>query len=493
MVFDGRPSKACERCRQRRKKCDLGRPECRKCQALGLECPGYRNAQDLIFRNVTEEVIGKHFMAQSALVKEPSSALSTPSLRLNEGVLQVALTFLFQCYLRGSSFDWVQDVYRDSSEDSLFTEVVKATALASYSYESHRKPLLTQARRLYDHALLRLRKDVEGLQMLSVNILACVLLMSRFETLLDDGNQASVTENWLGHVSGAFSILQSRPEEGSFAEPLSYILYEQTLHNYNLYCVRMTQLRPPSLITATEKLAHWLCGRQESAIRLLRLQLHELSDKVVRCRLNIRKADAESLVGAVHESLASDQEALAFMKKLTEAAAFEVKAVSDFSSSDDSNFDFQPRGPNVHIYRSHQHARIWNSLRMLRINLHIEIVEQSERVLRGARSSANTTTQDLDTIQRSTRLLREICTEICASAPQYLRTGSSDCTHAAASYMVLPLFVAARVDKPGCRDFVTNALLWIGHELRIKSAHLAVEALDALEYNDDWLLATYSF
>ncbi|KAH8693588.1 hypothetical protein BGW36DRAFT_301336 [Talaromyces proteolyticus] len=46
----GRPSRDCYACRQRRVKCDLTRPECKKCVKKGLRCYGYRDKLDLCFR-----------------------------------------------------------------------------------------------------------------------------------------------------------------------------------------------------------------------------------------------------------------------------------------------------------------------------------------------------------------------------------------------------------------------------------------------------------
>ncbi|KAJ5630164.1 hypothetical protein N7528_003821 [Penicillium herquei] len=43
MVNTGLPSRDCETCRQRRVKCDLRRPFCRRCEKIGRVCSGYRD------------------------------------------------------------------------------------------------------------------------------------------------------------------------------------------------------------------------------------------------------------------------------------------------------------------------------------------------------------------------------------------------------------------------------------------------------------------
>ncbi|KAL4914542.1 hypothetical protein BDW62DRAFT_219950 [Aspergillus aurantiobrunneus] len=46
-------SRGCETCRQRRKKCDEGRPTCNRCAKAGRVCQGYRSHEQLVFRHYT--------------------------------------------------------------------------------------------------------------------------------------------------------------------------------------------------------------------------------------------------------------------------------------------------------------------------------------------------------------------------------------------------------------------------------------------------------
>lgn len=53
----GRLSRGCLRCRQRRVRCDEGRPSCQRCIHRNEICEGYRDESSLIFRHETEKVI----------------------------------------------------------------------------------------------------------------------------------------------------------------------------------------------------------------------------------------------------------------------------------------------------------------------------------------------------------------------------------------------------------------------------------------------------
>lgn len=53
MVNTGKPSKGCYLCRERRIKCDEGKPSCMRCQKSKRECPGYRDEFELKLRDQT--------------------------------------------------------------------------------------------------------------------------------------------------------------------------------------------------------------------------------------------------------------------------------------------------------------------------------------------------------------------------------------------------------------------------------------------------------
>ncbi|KAL1849246.1 hypothetical protein Plec18170_007538 [Paecilomyces lecythidis] len=83
----GKPSRGCQLCRQRRVKCDLERPACQRCIKYGTACPGYRDQQELIFRNVDPTSIKKRNMRSKQVIHHTSSSRDTSyplTLHLNE-------------------------------------------------------------------------------------------------------------------------------------------------------------------------------------------------------------------------------------------------------------------------------------------------------------------------------------------------------------------------------------------------------------------------
>jgi hypothetical protein len=93
-----RLSRGCERCRQRKVRCDLARPACYRCVARGETCSGYRDEGDLIFRDETsktKERLGLGDMVDEELSSSGSSAevsSATPGSSLPDRSLASSLT-----------------------------------------------------------------------------------------------------------------------------------------------------------------------------------------------------------------------------------------------------------------------------------------------------------------------------------------------------------------------------------------------------------------
>lgn len=77
MVFRGRPSKACERCRSRRLKCDYRPDSCTPCLRAAAVCYGYRDPQAIRIEDQTEDARRK------ALLKSKPARLAEASLSVS--------------------------------------------------------------------------------------------------------------------------------------------------------------------------------------------------------------------------------------------------------------------------------------------------------------------------------------------------------------------------------------------------------------------------
>ncbi|KAK0383737.1 hypothetical protein NLU13_9648 [Sarocladium strictum] len=93
MVYCGRPSLSCARCRAKKKRCDKATPACGQCRRTGHKCPGYHDVSALIFRDETRRVIhrAQTVHTHGATVTLGNSPAFTPSPATTEALSAVGL------------------------------------------------------------------------------------------------------------------------------------------------------------------------------------------------------------------------------------------------------------------------------------------------------------------------------------------------------------------------------------------------------------------
>ncbi|KAH6695287.1 hypothetical protein F5X68DRAFT_29534 [Plectosphaerella plurivora] len=115
MPNTGKPSRDCHLCRQRRVKCDLGRPSCQRCIKYGKPCPGYRDEQDLVFRHAApaapKKTRGSRQVARSRQTTVASSDASSPESSSPNSITSQEMTYnhvtTTAAALRGIKESWI--------------------------------------------------------------------------------------------------------------------------------------------------------------------------------------------------------------------------------------------------------------------------------------------------------------------------------------------------------------------------------------------------
>lgn len=88
----GRLSRGCFKCRQRRVRCDQGRPSCQRCIKRNEVCEGYRDEATLTFRHETVKVMQQARIAAAVYSIPPASISSRRRSRSVDGRSPVSLT-----------------------------------------------------------------------------------------------------------------------------------------------------------------------------------------------------------------------------------------------------------------------------------------------------------------------------------------------------------------------------------------------------------------
>jgi hypothetical protein len=427
--------------------------------------------------------------------------MSMRALKLQPPVVDVARNFFLDRLLDGSQFYYIPQICNDLSpaNDHVFTPAVETLALAAFSNERSDPAVLDRAYASYARTLQKLQTslDQESLE----KTLASVLLLSHFEALLPCSDADAIFQCWVQHIKGAYALFQKHQDELNLESPLLRALFAQTLHALNLYYTDTNEKKPKFLLDMSHKLLE--SGSKASGFRdQMRLQLHVTTDSLNDLRRDTEREHPYEPFYALQKSLRVEREILALQKFFASNADFRV--YSGEEANDRRGFENATlyRG-SYHVYKTAQDIRLWNNVRLLRVT----VLEKRQALLRYLRSSEvgdkdmldeiNLTEQHdspFEQIWDDTRAaMIEIVDEVCASVVQVLRPGSSDCSVAAASQLVWPLYICGRVAPDRCLKFVEDRLDWMARTLKIHSAKLAIERGREPVYQDDFMHVCHTF
>lgn len=241
MVYCGKPSGACHACRERRTRCDQRAGGCTQCSNAKRVCPGYRPLGDVLFKDVTTNVIRKAKAGEArakAASRAPSQALQgelddddAESASNLEVVMQQdspltcsslvptvderATSFFVANYVVASNgptrghLDYLADIYRHQSLDEGLISSMKAVGLAGFAHTTHAPYLIRNARHQYGKAIQHTNRALKSPVDAKKDVtLLTIIILGIFESLTGS------LRNWAVHVEGASSVVKLRGHEG---------------------------------------------------------------------------------------------------------------------------------------------------------------------------------------------------------------------------------------------------------------------------------------
>ena len=209
MVFRGKPSKACTRCRDRRLKCDFGIPYCAPCIRAKTACTGYRDTQQIRIANETQAVRDKALLRHGYSIEPRSLA---PSLEL-----QARDTFFaFHVTKVSRSWDFLEQFRDPTRSTELVALSIDAVSLAYLSHHVSSDVALLSATEKYVSALRLTNKALQSPELaIKDTTLLAALLLDLFEKITNINHNSG---SWMGHVNGALALVKLRGLE-NFQDP----------------------------------------------------------------------------------------------------------------------------------------------------------------------------------------------------------------------------------------------------------------------------------
>ncbi|KAK7747378.1 hypothetical protein SLS53_001632 [Cytospora paraplurivora] len=232
MVYYGKLSKGCERCRLLKVRCDQRKPGCKRCEKGRTTCPGYRDLGQVLFRDESARTIEKarrHVQVEGRDVlrcgrlqsqqipraQGPKAVLySEMSLvrTLQWPLGQTAAAFFLDNFvvkgpiLSDTNHDLLVGICRDHSE-SAASYAIEAVGLAGLSNVHRDHQLRVEARKRYGRALTKTNCSLSDPAEATSDLTAmAVLFLGQFESM--------VVESWdqysRAHIDGALALLKIR-------------------------------------------------------------------------------------------------------------------------------------------------------------------------------------------------------------------------------------------------------------------------------------------
>jgi len=173
-----------------------------RCEKSDRPCPGYRNLDDVRFRDESDRIIRKARQigdtksssnstgSQNSRTTSGSSSLTSPmspvsiSFPLSLPITDLGANFFFTKYtfneppFSGSYHSWLTQSYLEDGPSHCLRTVIEAVGMAGISNVSHTPQLASKAKEQYCNALAAMKKDLDdpALALADTTFLAAILL-----------------------------------------------------------------------------------------------------------------------------------------------------------------------------------------------------------------------------------------------------------------------------------------------------------------------------
>lgn len=456
MVYHGAVSKGCQRCRQRKVKCDQRKPACLKCEKLKKECPGYRDLTDVMFRDESDRIIWKTKTARQPprstrpkarptptpepeRVPEPepeSHALillsSTPAASslepvqspspspppvfepesvpyaISPSIHELAANFFFANYNpRGPPYsdkyhNWLTREYWDARPDHILRATIEAVGMAGISNTFHATSLMPKAKEQYGRALTMTNKALRSpIEATTDRTLLAILLLGLVEMInFETWDHYS---SWAAHVDGATALLRLRDRQQFYSEP-GVQLYIQIRSQIVHACMQQDTPIPEALLRSSDDFENIRDRDRPESIADVSFRLANLRAEIKSGKITDPKAIREAAIQV-------DKDLKARRTKLHPISRFYSVKAAGVPSEISYN-------GNCHVYSSDASANVWNNWRALRILANQIIYHYDE----DTRDTFENPQDDVDgtipnpALHPAVSIIRELSTDICISA-----------------------------------------------------------------------------
>ena len=365
MGFHGILSKGCDLCRKRKVRCDQRRPLCLRCERLRIACPGYRDLNDLTFRDESTRIIGnaKRLRCKATVTDRAASSLSQlpssePDCTIAE--LDLGAKVCFEMFIGDDRFlgqdnrTLLLRRYENSPRDMPLRAVIEAVGLAAISNTSHGPDLHVAANRQYRRAMESVRNAAQSFpSAITDDLLMTAILLWLYQSVTGRPYDPIL-------LAATSKLLLARGPD-QFEQRYSVSLYLQARRQILATCMEHFLPIPADVVLAT-------CWFEDSAIRksmeqkeiASRGSIAEISFRLVNLRAAVRSLEVSDSHLIMKAALDIENDLRIWEQG--SPAAWRYSSMHDVNKTDDRQFDH-----TCHLYPSVWIAEAWNNWRVMRI------------------------------------------------------------------------------------------------------------------------------
>ncbi|KAH7111120.1 hypothetical protein B0J11DRAFT_199548 [Dendryphion nanum] len=458
MVNRGRPSRDCLPCRKRKLRCDLQAGVCGQCRRAKLRCYGYRNAEDLVFRDETDATEQK-VLARRPL-PYPAKPAVAPILQWDVRARQA----FFSLYVGGLTHNCASliPLYAQASTVGHLTSSVDALSLALAAFQFDSGELMRLANERYVTAIQRLGRVLcNPHASASDETLQSVLLLDLYEKITN--RDLRRLSSWMSHIQGAMTLVGARGNK-NYSSPMACQLASRVAVTLTISCGAATLPVPDGLMVLRRDL--------DGLILDAKWYFTAMLVDVVNLRADVRS-----------DRLASRAEVAERASELgRRLATLEEKLPQSWQPKSVLTVGQDPRvfGRCYDIYPSHFITQVWNAIRTMRLEMNSMVRNH-----------------DCDSDTSASEAITCISRRICDTIPQFILPGAwpgngepfSPLQKLQCGTLLMPLYLAAQLSTDvHMRDWIIHSIDYIAEMGNMKIARDVSAILRSTPNVDYWIV-----
>lgn len=455
-------------------------PSCTQCMRARVECPGYRDASTVCFRDETERTAQK-VQRQNGR----RNTLSAVSLCIRPD--EILVKHFLVGYAPSGSFSWLPLHYASVSSDVTLQLALQAAALASISQESHQpKPLLEAARTRYAKAISRINAALnDPNQAIQDSTITAVLLMGLFEALVFKGR--AFPARWTAHVEGSAALLKLRSDD-QHNSPLGRRLFHHAITNIRTSYAQRGVPVPRELSLLGQSITH---PHSPSHLEHEDLKAFTRVAPLVDAFAELRSAQLR--LGATAASAQNSEDPVIFIQKCLDLDNKLRHLIDEMPQAWHPTTEIPSPEADHHAYKGIMHSftsprvvRQRNILHMLRLWLSEWIVERTTHAS-GSDSGSDGETETAAACHRTTA--EDSILHILASVPFMISKSYGMPSSPAARFLIWPLNTVgvSVLASAEARMYVRRELGFLGREFNLPQAEEAARVVEERVFRvEDW-------